>query len=406
MNIKIKASGVACMVGDDYDRVYKALVKSFGEGSSNLFSKRVAGHEYLQWEIPGDGWRSLSEADPFMGAQVKTELARRREAVISKFGSNRQMAFSVLSVPSDEYVYYKADSHGGIDIKLTAWGYKYPERVDGGNASGAINPNADKQHLVIKIVNDGKGVANKALKLNGYNRSTDSNGELEVGYIPEGTEFDVEVDGNTRHYRVKKGEGQILFDLTQYSQIEVRVTVNGKPGEGIPVTVNYGARNVTLTTNSAGKATAEMPHDPTNGICFVKVKEETKERALNVGDNTFEFNIVEKIPEVPAEPEDPQEPEKPENLQEHQEHQEEEPEIPKKPEKVVIPEIPEKPEKSENPNKPEVVVPPEVPEEPIKPPVAEQYGEKGGSIWGIIGLLLLIAALVVLTYIIGGSILF
>lgn len=66
MNIKIKASGVACMVGDDYDRVYKALVKSFGEGSSNLFSKRVAGHEYLQWEIPGDGWRSLSEADPFI----------------------------------------------------------------------------------------------------------------------------------------------------------------------------------------------------------------------------------------------------------------------------------------------------------------------------------------------------
>ena len=60
MNIKIKASGVSCLIGDDYDRVYATLKKQLGEGDEQLFTERIPGHEYLQWELPGEGWNSLS----------------------------------------------------------------------------------------------------------------------------------------------------------------------------------------------------------------------------------------------------------------------------------------------------------------------------------------------------------
>lgn len=424
MNIKIKASGVACMVGDDYERVYGALVKAFGDGSGSLFSKRVAGHEYLQWEISGDGWRPLSDADPFMGAQVRHELGLRREAVINKFGANRKMAFSVLTVPSDEYVYYKADSNGSIDIKLTAWGYMYPERVDGGNLSGMIDPEVDKQHLIIRIENDGNGVPYKSFKLNGFNRMTDNNGELIAGDIPVGTEFNVDVDGTVSYYKVRKGEGMILFDVTQYSRIEVFVKENDLPVEGITVTVNYGSRCMTLTTNAEGKTSTDFPHDLNNGICNVKVEEITKGKILDIGDNIFEFNIVKKHSDPPQEPDKPEVqviPDIPKNSEKTEEF--EVPEISErsktqeavnKPEVTEEPEVPVTPEKTEEP---EISVTPEKTEEPEVPkdtdhlitsdtlvvPESGGVNESGGSMLGVISLWLLIGVLVTLTYFFCGN---
>lgn len=390
MNIKIKASGVACMVGEDYDRIYGALLKAFGEGSDSLFSKRVAGHEYLQWEIPGDGWRSLADADPFMEAQVKKELGIRREEILSKFGSNRQMAFNVLSVPADEYIYYKADTEGGIDIKLTAWGYKYPERVDGGNMIGTIDPLAEKQPLIIKFEDDGKGLANKLFKINGFKRVTDDSGEFTVGDIPVGTEFDIEVDGESKHYIVKKGENLILFDVTQYSHVDVEVKVNDQPAKGMTVTVNYGSRNMTLITDNRGKATLDIPHDSSNGLCRIKVEETAKEEPLKVGDNVFEFNLIKAEPEIPEPPVVPE---------------------PTVVESSIIPELPVVPEPPGVPDPPVIPDPPIVPDPPVvpEPPVNNDDTNKSNFwliILGIIGMLLLILALVALTYYFGRGIMF
>ncbi len=418
MNIKIKASGVACLIGDDYERVYNALVKSFGEGTANIFSKRVAGHEYLQWVLPGDGWFSLANADPFMGAQVRHELEQRKRNVINKFGANRQMAYNVLSVPEDEYVYYKPDANGNIDIKLTAWGYRYPERVDGGNLVGIVDPNADKQHLTLRFESDGNPIENKAFKLNGFNRTSDKEGNLVVGDVPVGTEFDIEIDNKTTHYKVLPGESIILVDCTQYSVVTVDVKVNDEPAEGFTVNVNYGARNLVLTTGPSGKATTRLPHDPNHGICNVTVDEVTKGKPLIIGDNLFEFHLVKKLPEpelppvIPEEDKDIPEEDKPQPPGLPQPPEEELSEIPGEP--SVLPEddktlLPPLPEEKVIPEKPPVV-----PEEdkPFPPPLPEPdnnvvtQGNNSVSTLGIVALALLLALLVAITYLCCSMILF
>jgi hypothetical protein len=105
MNIKIKSAGVFCLIGDDYDRVYATLKKQLGEGDEQLFTERTPGHEYLQWELPGDGWIALSAGDPLMEQEVRKELLRRQQAVSSRFGKNQDMAQRILSVPDDSYVF-------------------------------------------------------------------------------------------------------------------------------------------------------------------------------------------------------------------------------------------------------------------------------------------------------------
>lgn len=412
MNIKIKASGVACLIGDDYERVYNALVKSFGEGTANIFSKRVAGHEYLQWVLPGDGWFSLANADPFMGAQVRHELEQRKKNVINKFGANRQMAYNVLSVPEDEYVYYKPDANGNIDIKLTAWGYRYPERVDGGNIVGIIDPNADKQHLTLHFESDGTPIENKAFKLNGFNRLSDKEGNLVVGDVPVGTEFDIEIDNKTTHYKVLPGESIILVDCTQYSVVTVVVKENDEPAEGFTVNVNYGSRNLVLTTGPSGKATTRLPNDPNHAICNVTVDEVTKGKPLIIGDNLFEFHLVKKIPEpelppvipvedkdIPEENKDIPEEDKPQPPGLPEPPKENKPLTPPPPEEEIIPEKPPVVPKEDKP------LPPPLPDPDNNNNVVTQ-GNNSVSTLGIVALALLLALLVAITYLCCSMILF
>ncbi|MDE5635943.1 MAG: hypothetical protein K2I52_06530, partial [Muribaculaceae bacterium] len=217
MNIKIKATGIACLLGDDYDRVYTALTRQFGKGTDCLFTERIAGHEYLQWILPGEGWTALAQGDPIMTDQVRQELKTRRQAVVARFGANVDMAHRVLTVPDDEYVYYKADVNGSIDIKLTAWGYRYPERVDGGNATGMVTPNATTENVSVKITYNGEPVPGKEFKINDFKRVTDEKGMLTIGNLPIGYQFDIEADGISRHCIVTAGESVVELDCTVYA---------------------------------------------------------------------------------------------------------------------------------------------------------------------------------------------
>ena len=123
MNIKIKASEMSCLLGGDYDRMYKSLRKQLSAECAELFTERVPGNDYLQWELPGDGWVALSECEQVLAAEVRRQLSLRQDAVRARFGANQVLADQVLTVPNDTYVYYRLDSNGGIHIALTAWGY-------------------------------------------------------------------------------------------------------------------------------------------------------------------------------------------------------------------------------------------------------------------------------------------
>ena len=328
MNIKIKSSGVYCLISEDYDRVYSALKNQFTEDTAQLFTERVPGYEYLQWELPGTGWVSLAEGDPLMAQEVRRELVERQKVVMNRFGANQDMAQRVLSVPDDSYVYYKPREDGSLLIRLTAWGYRYPERILGSEATGTLHSKDEVEHVRVKVVYDGKGYPCKSLKLNGFTRVTDDRGILEIGSLPVGYQFDVDVEDVHQHVKVVAGQNEILIDLTRYTMVDAEVLLDGKPSAGHLVDVAYLGRKLQLTTDNNGHARVKLPLDPENGFCTVSTEGETQQQALSGSVTEFRFSLVSPPPaeeplveeppvvEVPSVVPDPAVEPKPEKVEE------------------------------------------------------------------------------------------
>lgn len=296
MNIKIKSSGVYCLVGEDYDRVYHALQSQLGDGELQLFTERIPGHEYLQWELPGDGWIALATGDPLIGLEVRKELLRRQKAVSERFGTNQDIAQRVLSVPDDQYIFYKMEANGQLAIRLAVWGYRYPERIIGPGATGELPAKAQKEHVSIHLVYDEKPVPEKPVKLNGFPRATDASGAVEIGELPVGYQFDIDVESLHQHVVVEAGEGYITLDLTKFTTLEVIVTRDVLPYASAKISVSYKGRQVELVTDANGYVRAKFPLDPDHGFCSVTVEGETQQRPLDPQSTTFRFDLVTTPP--------------------------------------------------------------------------------------------------------------
>ncbi|MCH5328698.1 MAG: hypothetical protein J1E02_06730 [Coprobacter sp.] len=311
MNIKIKSAGVYCLIGDDYSRVYATLKKQFGEGEEQLFTERTPGHEYLQWELPGDGWKPLSESDPLMSQEVRRELRRRQEAVSLRFGNNQEMAERVLSVPDDSFIYYKPDDSGRLLIRLTAWGYRYPERINSQGMVGRPCPQTEVEHVSLHIVYNGKSVPGQAFHINGFSRIADTEGRYDIGDLPVGYQFDIDIDDHHQHITVLPGQGQITVDITRYTLVEIEVYLDEQPCAAAAVGLQYAGLQRDLTTGGSGKVTTQLPLDPENGLCTVTVEGETRQQPLFGEMNRFVFRLVspepEPLPEPLPEPELPDE---------------------------------------------------------------------------------------------------
>lgn len=280
MNVKIKSTGVARLIGDDYDRVYTALKTKLGDGDEQLFTERIPGHEYLQWELPGEGWVPLSEADPLMSQEVRQELIRRKQLFCQRFGQNQEMAQKILSVPDDSYVYYKADANGHLLIRLTAWGYRFPERIGGGGSSGIHIPVVDTEHVCIHIMYDNKPLANKQFFVNDLLRVTDSSGKYEIGDLPIDFKFTVRVDNHSQTVCVLRGQGDIEIDVTEYATVEVKATLDDQPYVGANILLSYMNHEQQLTTDATGMAVAKVPVDPENGMYTASIGDDHKQFAL------------------------------------------------------------------------------------------------------------------------------
>ena len=394
MNIKIKSSGVACLIGDDYDRVYTVLKKQFGEGATDLFTERKPGHEYLQWVLPGEGWTALSEGDPIMSGEVRRELVRREKLVADKFGSNTAMAQRVLTVPDDDYVFYKADGNGLIDIKLTAWGYRYPERVLGSEARATVEQPVKTVNVALKFVYDGQAMPEKTFRLNDFSRKADADGMFHIGELPVGYTFDVSVDKlPTRHFEIEDGSDTLVIDCTVFTRVEIDVHLNGTAFAGQNVGISYGKHETQLTTDATGHISAALPLGRNGEQCRVSIESEFQSKPLTEGSNIFTFNLTAKEPEPEPMPEEPiQTPEAPEP--------ESEP-VPEEPQTEPKPEEPS-PEPEPQPTEPEPIPEPEEPKpQPMEEEPKQEPEEKKHSKWYyILGILMtiLLVFLVALTY--------
>ena len=227
-----------------------------------------------------------------MAQEVRQELLRRKQLVNQRFGNNQEMAQRILSVPDESYVYYKANSEGNLLIRLTAWGYRYPERVGGGGTTGTYKPKGDTQSVSIRIVYDNKPLPNKEFFINGFKRVTDNSGTYNIDELPIGYKFEIEVDGKQQIVDVASGHDEIKIDVTLFASVEIKATLDGHPYEGAAASLSYWGHELKLTTDSNGKAFAKVPKDPNDGMCTISIENDYQQLVLVEPITVFTFNII------------------------------------------------------------------------------------------------------------------
>lgn len=106
-----------------YEKLYTMLSRM--TGSALLFAERHTTLKQIQWSAPGDDWKPLALAPDEVRQQALHIMANARAAVSAALGgSNSRLTDNVLTTPSEDFIFYRPDAAGGIQVVLTAWGYR------------------------------------------------------------------------------------------------------------------------------------------------------------------------------------------------------------------------------------------------------------------------------------------
>ena len=300
MNNKIKATEVSCLIDGigDYDQVYNSLMASFPKDEEMIFAERTPGHEFLQWNLPGNDWITLEDGDPIQTIDVKKELERRMQAIRAKFGNNQAVAEKLLSYPDDSYVFYKFEPSGKLLILITAWGYRHPVKIEGSGAGGILPLQETKEHTTLHLAYAGKPLANHDFVLNKMSRMTDGNGTYPIGDLPIGYEFEIELNGKKHKITIAEGKGDITIDATIYTEWKVKAILDGKPYASAPVKVSYCGQQYDSFTDSQGYASGKVTLGPNGQLCTISVGSETQNKPLSETPTLFSFDFKTEVPVV------------------------------------------------------------------------------------------------------------
>ena len=298
MKIRINKTAVYCLLGGDYEKVYRPLSQLTGD-CQGLFTERVPGNDYLQWNLPGDGWNALSSCDPLTASMVQKQLDERLQQVRQRFGSNTDMANMVLSVPSNDYIFYRDEPDGKLSIALTAWGYRYPARVDVGDMQGDGRRPTDKEKVQIAFDWDGEHSPDVPFKLKDQLQRTDKSGlfnikdEIEVGNV-----IPIVVAEKELSITVTKGQQLYSFDLTKRFDIEVTVTRDGKPAANTACKVIFRNKTLEVITDDSGHASQSIAFAPDQGKvamqqpeCTVKCEAQSQSLTPSIENDKLQFNL-------------------------------------------------------------------------------------------------------------------
>ena len=296
MNVKILTGGVFCLLGGDYEKAFIKLKKLTGD-CQGMFTERRAGANYLEWDLPGDGWKRLSECDPGNVAEVKHQLDERRQQVRQLFGENTKFADNVLTVPSEDHIFYRYEPDGKLSIALTAWGYRHPETIDSRAGDGKLKPKPEKGKVQIAFDWDGKHLPLVPFKLQDQLQSTNNDGVFDIKNPQEvGKVIPIEVAGKELSLTVNNEQQLYSFDLTKYFNIELIVTRDGKPAANTTCKVTFGTKTIDVITNDNGSATHKLAFAPDNGKvaqaqpeCVVKCEDQSQSLIPSIENDKLQF---------------------------------------------------------------------------------------------------------------------
>lgn len=242
----------------------------------NIFARFSAANGYFIWMLPGGGWTQLSKS-PSDGVknQVETLLESRKDEVRaflkkrSDIGLSPDMIDNVLSVPSDDFVYFRTDMSGNTEIKLVAWDYQLPSTQIVGKSEFRTHKSAPKQSVLLKFIEAGNPVPDYPIlikSLGGHftEKRTDKSGTFDMPNLLIGSTIDVLSKDRSKDFSftVKEGESERVYDLTEKVTLVIVVRKDGKPYVQTPVRVLFNGGETVLQTDNDGQCEMAVPYMP------------------------------------------------------------------------------------------------------------------------------------------------
>lgn len=302
MNIQIKKEEICFILPEkiSYDLV-TTLLKKQEAVMGIVFCRRQPGAQFLQWTVDGNGWERLANTAEPLYTTVLHSFEDRQKAVYAVFGGNNILAQAVLTTPSDEYVLYRQQANGTIDIALVAWGYKFPHKSFNKTIEDHQPLPVEEQRISLCFVYDGQREKDMPFQLDGKERKTGADGIFDLGSHPIGKEFTISYDnGSVYNLQVEKGRSVYEIDFTKTVTIEVIAYKDGEQYADASCTISYKDHHITLQTGANGHASVECPFDREGAQCVATIEGVSDSKQANLPKTVLYIEL-----ETPKPKEDP-----------------------------------------------------------------------------------------------------
>lgn len=168
----------------------------------NIFVKQKTGAGFYLWQISGDGWEKLSNADSVEAEDVRKRLAEIKEEVRSALADIPKLKVdNLFTTPGDECIFYKYEEDGNLCVRLVAWDYKAKRITPGVPVRVGVNNGPEKQKVVFEFTLDGLPSSGQEFAFKTYSGKkkrfrADEDGRFDIGLLRVGKEYEVTVVDN------------------------------------------------------------------------------------------------------------------------------------------------------------------------------------------------------------------
>lgn len=232
--------------------------------NARYFAPLYVTHTGYYWaDADITGWTMLTDASPADRDDVETLLAGLMSAALTQYPGQHERIKHVFSHPTDDYIFFRRDASGTLDVRVTGWGFQNYHRSYGGTISETI-PDLKLRNVKVCFSIDGIHQPDRHFRFfrgtKWVEAATDADGYYDFGMLGPGARIQVR-DTETETERIEDIEGDtsvIDVDVTQYLTVRVIGRLDGVPVEGATAHLEYGHRQEELTL-CAGVAECRLP---------------------------------------------------------------------------------------------------------------------------------------------------
>ena len=282
--------------GQDIQELYKKLSEALGD--NNPFAKFSIGSGFYVWSHPSGQWQCLADAEGIEQEMVNSAIVELHKQVAKKVGE--KTADAIFTVPDESYIFYNNDG-SGVKLLYTGWGFKKPVRTIG-------RPDIDSVEKRIPVdicfSFDGERLPDyefgiqlpkqlKQLKTNEEGLYHFNNLKVGENYL-----FKDLKSGRDFTLVVEEGKSLYEFDVTTYTNIEVKATIDGQPLADEPLTIDYNGQTISLTTGEMGTIGTQVTLRPGEPFTAT-MRDNTQSGVLEPEGNLVTFEFESEKPPLP-----------------------------------------------------------------------------------------------------------